>query len=319
MNIERKYCLFGVVIGLVFPIIGTIAELADNDLIFSLDDLIKVHASSTLLIIIDLAPIILGLAGWWIGKQQLILINLSNDLKRANKTQFLTIDGLELDLEKKNKDLNDITYATAHDLRSTLRGIASLISILQNPDEVNSLSTDEIYKKLNGRTLRMEKLLESLMFYVRTTQKENKIVQVDIVDAFTEVMQFCGLRKESYSIIAESPLISFDEEKFKYVLMALIGNAVKFNPGINLKVEVVAKNFGPYTEISVSDNGIGISKEYREKVFNLFTTLDSRDNFESVGMGLALSKRVVNDLGGEIDLNESDLGGTKVILKLKNM
>ena len=108
-------------------------------------------------------------------------------------------------------------------------------------------------------------------------------------------------------------LLSGDERCLKQVVVNLLANAVKFTPEhgkINLDVSVLNEDDKTITlQINVADNGVGISKEHQSKLFDVFEQVDGSDTrkHEGIGIGLALSKRIIELMGGNIWI-ESELG-----------
>jgi signal transduction histidine kinase len=79
----------------------------------------------------------------------------------------------------------------------------------------------------------------------------------------------------------------------------LIGNAIKYNPGRELIVEVGAVPHGEHWTLFVKDNGVGIPAEYHDRIWGLFQTLEARDKVESTGIGLAVVRKIVETRGGK--------------------
>ena len=68
--------------------------------------------------------------------------------------------------------------------------------------------------------------------------------------------------------------------------------------------------------IDIADNGIGISQEYAEQVFTMFTRLNGRSDYKGTGLGLSLVKKIINNMGGAVSISGGKNGGSKVHLKL---
>jgi len=105
-----------------------------------------------------------------------------------------------------------------------------------------------------------------------------------------------------------------DEHKIKQIVFNLLSNAVKFTPDGG-RVQVDARRTGEagsFIEISVSDTGIGIKKDDLDRLFKEFSQLDSplQKRYEGTGLGLALSKRLVEMLGGAIDVRSEEGEGS---------
>ena len=103
------------------------------------------------------------------------------------------------------------------------------------------------------------------------------------------------------------PIISGDRDKIKQVALNLMSNAIKYmdKPEGRINVDCVEEN--GFWKFSVADNGPGIEEKHFEKIFQMFQTLSSRDEFESTGVGLTLVKKIVEMYGGKIWI-ESEIG-----------
>jgi signal transduction histidine kinase len=108
-----------------------------------------------------------------------------------------------------------------------------------------------------------------------------------------------------------------DASLLQVLLSNLFGNALKYRREDRPpRVRVTATIEAAMVRVDVADNGIGIPEEYAEKVFVIFQRLHGRDEYEGTGIGLALSKKIVEFHGGTIRLQASPLGGTCVSFTL---
>ncbi|HTL07207.1 MAG TPA: ATP-binding protein, partial [Chitinophagaceae bacterium] len=98
----------------------------------------------------------------------------------------------------------------------------------------------------------------------------------------------------------------------------LVGNALKYHKASNAPfIEVGVKDAGSYWQFSVADNGIGISSEYFATIFVLFQRLHSKDEYPGTGMGLALSKKIIENAGGKIWVESTEGEGSKFYFTVK--
>ena len=98
--------------------------------------------------------------------------------------------------------------------------------------------------------------------------------------------------------------------------MNLIGNAIKFRGDKTPEINVAATRKGDEWEFSVSDNGIGIEPEHRDRIFLIFQRLHTRAEYEGTGIGLAVCQKIVARHGGSLQVEESDSGGSKFVFTL---
>jgi len=103
------------------------------------------------------------------------------------------------------------------------------------------------------------------------------------------------------------PVMLAEKLHLQQVFSNLLSNAFKHNTVSSPEIRVRSKETEKYYEFSISDNGPGIEKECFEKIFVIFQTLKERDAFESTGVGLAIAKKVIDDIKGTINV-KSELG-----------
>jgi light-regulated signal transduction histidine kinase (bacteriophytochrome) len=96
------------------------------------------------------------------------------------------------------------------------------------------------------------------------------------------------------------PTIPADSTEMSHLFQNLIGNAIKFHGSEPPRVHISAKQDGPFWVFSVSDNGIGIEKEHQERIFLMFERLHDRARYPGTGIGLAICKRIVDRMSGQI-------------------
>ena len=99
--------------------------------------------------------------------------------------------------------------------------------------------------------------------------------------------------------------------------MFYIGNAIKHNDKPKIEISVECNDKNKFWEFSINDNGPGIDTRYHEKIFVIFQTLKARDEFESTGIGLAIVKKIIEDVGGNIWVESSPGNGASFKLKIK--
>ena len=103
------------------------------------------------------------------------------------------------------------------------------------------------------------------------------------------------------------PVFTTDRLRLGQVFSNLIGNSLKYHGGATGNIWIRVREKDGFYEFEVSDDGQGIAREYHEKVFMMFQTLETRDYGSNTGIGLALVKKIVQEQGGDITL-ESDTG-----------
>ncbi len=112
------------------------------------------------------------------------------------------------------------------------------------------------------------------------------------------------------------PTVLADESQMTQVLQNLISNAIKFRGTEGPKVEVSARHRGHRWIIAVKDNGIGIDPKYHENIFKMFQRLHTRDKYPGTGIGLAISKKIVERHGGRIWVESEEGKGSTFFFTL---
>ncbi|MCX8148118.1 PAS domain S-box protein [Thermaurantimonas aggregans] len=214
-------------------------------------------------------------------------------------------------LEKVNKELDQFAYIVSHDLKAPLRAIANLATWIE--EDLEGYMNPEIKKQfemLKNRVKRMENLINGILQYSRVGRSKNKLEKIVLQDLVNELCEAIKTDNTCQFIIKNDPIELFTEKiALEQVLQNFISNAIKYNDK-DIKIVEIGWSELPEDnkiEIYVRDNGPGISPEYHEKIFMIFQTLQSRDEVESTGVGLAIVKKIADEKKSKIRV-ESELG-----------
>jgi PAS domain S-box-containing protein len=215
------------------------------------------------------------------------------------------------DLRRTNEELEQFAYVASHDLKAPLRGIENLVTwIEEDLEEVLTADTRTNMELLKSRVRRLESLLDDLLAYSRAGRGD---IAAEPVDTKVLVEELAGLVSppEGFRILAGEGLPTLDAPRapLTQALQNLIGNAIKHHDrpqGGHVWVD--ARPSDGMVEFTVTDDGAGIPKQFRDRVFGMFQTLRPRDEVEGSGMGLAIVKKVVERQGGKIWLGEGREG-----------
>jgi len=215
------------------------------------------------------------------------------------------------ELERINKELDDFVYVASHDLRSPLRAIKTLAQWIIDDDPSVDAKTKERLQLIQGRAQRMTQLLDDVMIYARAG-KTTESAAVMSAAALTAEIAVTLQVPDGYRILTDRSLeqVSVQRAPLEQVIHNLIGNAIKHHDRNRGSVRIWAVDMGERHRFFIADDGPGIPEQYREAVFEMFTTLKPRDEVEGSGMGLALVRKVVTGLGGECGIQASAGRGT---------
>ena len=205
-------------------------------------------------------------------------------------------------LESVNKELRDFAYIVSHDLKAPLRAVKVLVDWLST-DYADKLNEDgkEQMTLLTKRVDRMHNLIDGILQYSRIGRTKEQNVKVDLNELLPEVIDLLAPPANiTITTQANLPTILCEKTRISQVFQNLLSNAVKYMDKPHGQVEVACVEENGFWKFSVADNGPGIEKQYFEKIFQMFQTLASRDDYESTGVGLTVAKKIVEMFGGKI-------------------
>ncbi|HEX8515085.1 MAG TPA: ATP-binding protein [Bacteroidia bacterium] len=236
-----------------------------------------------------------------------------NNLAISLNTMSLTLEKNFNELTKKNRELDQFAYVVSHDLKAPLRGIANIVSWVEEDHEQDT--TPEIRHNLSlikGRTNRLENMINGLLEYARVGKIKRGTEKIELEILVRELIDLLVPRNYNV-VIGPMPTLFAEKLHLEQVFSNLISNAVKYNHRKDGKIIIRSEEFTDHYCFYVTDNGPGIDSKYFDKIFIIFQTLQERDAFESTGVGLAIVKKVIEDNKGTIRV-ESELGkGTSFI------
>lgn len=216
-------------------------------------------------------------------------------------------------LEKTNKDLEKFVSIASHDLKSPLRAVAWLTAMIEEDMEGKlPAEVQNNFNTIKQRISRMEQLLNGLLEYTKSEKQESEITDVDlneIVEDFIAIEQ--NGKTPSFMIQAGMPTIRMEELKLRRVLSIIIDNAIRFNDKEQVAIMISTEVTNEETIVHIEDNGCGIEEKYFEKIFILFQTLSRRDDHETMGVGLSIAKKIVEERNGRIWLKSTVGEGTR--------
>jgi PAS domain S-box-containing protein len=227
------------------------------------------------------------------------------------------------ELEDRNFELDQIMYKTSHDIRSPITSMLGLLSIIKEEKSMDKIR--EYLTFLEKRTGDLDRFTKSMLNYGRAQRAGALIEQIDIEQMIDHCMMelkylpnFDRLQKNIQVNPSEFPFYQ-DSLRLSIILSNVLSNAVKYQ---NLHceqsyVEVKVRVSADEAEICVSDNGIGVQKEYIDKVFNMF--FRATDKSEGSGLGMYIVKQTIEKLGGKIIFESKLTKGTKICITLPNV
>ena len=226
-------------------------------------------------------------------------------------------------LEASNRELEAFSYSVSHDLRAPLRAIQGFGQLLveEHGDKLDGEGRDFVHR-IAEAALRMDRLILDLLEYSRLGKKAAEIETVDLDtvadDALGQLADTLAERGAEVEVTRPLGRVRGHHATLVQALANLLSNAVKFvDPGTRPRVVVAPQpGVNGSVRLHVTDNGIGISREYHERVFQLFERLYDTTRYAGTGVGLAIVKRAVERQGGHVGLTSEPGRGSTFWIEL---
>jgi len=223
-----------------------------------------------------------------------ILADLNKNLEQQAK-----------DLMFSNAELERFAYAASHDLQEPLRMISYSLGLLKKKygDIFDEKANQYMDLAFDG-SKRMQQLIADLLEFSRIGKHEEMLGRVDFNEVLSQVLASLSsiISEKQAEIYRETlPCITTFKTPVGQIFQNLVSNALKYQfPGKKPVITIGCKKQAANWLCWVKDNGIGISSEYLETVFIMFKRLHSKDQYLGSGIGLSSTRKLIENLGGEI-------------------
>ncbi|MBU2996306.1 GAF domain-containing sensor histidine kinase [Cellulophaga baltica] len=220
------------------------------------------------------------------------------------RKQNINYEVINKRLENKNDQLKQLTYRLAHDLKTPLLGISSVVGFIKE-DYTNLFKDTDVTEYLDiiqERASYMESSINGLINYNNVINTEVHMKSFNINDEISKIIedtsQFKNIKfdSENCDVFIEHSLNSFIQ-----IIQEFLTNSVKFSIKKEVEVKLTFEDSNRYYNFTFEDNSSGISKKYWNKVFVMFETIDIENN-SNIGLGLARVKSIIEKLDGEISI-----------------
>jgi light-regulated signal transduction histidine kinase (bacteriophytochrome) len=223
----------------------------------------------------------------------------------GRKNDEMALEAAVRELKRSNTELEQFAYVCAHDLQEPLRQVRAFVHLLR---ERYAAAFDgkaaQYFQFVSDGAARMSDLVRGLLEYSRVGGRDlphrvtssNQALDTALADLRVSIA-------EARAVITHDdlPTVTAEPTQLAQVFQNLIGNAVKFRrDGLDPQIHVGCRSEDGAWVFSVSDNGIGIAPEHRDKVFLIFQRLHDRQKYPGTGIGLAICKKIVEQHGGKI-------------------
>ncbi len=242
------------------------------------------------------------------------------------------------ELNTLNENLKQFVYVASHDLQEPLRKINLFSDILKNKAASFLDSDSENYlAKIRRSANRMTNLIKDLLDYSKVEGGNRSFEEVHIDTVIANVLEDYEIlieQKKAVIKVSALPIIPAIPLQMNQLFYNLIGNALKFAkeniaPKINITSRILTtdeilsyeklQSNKTYSEITITDNGIGFNPKFAEQIFEIFQRLHGKDDYEGTGIGLALCKKIVENHKGLIfaEAKENEGATFHIILPIK--
>jgi len=225
------------------------------------------------------------------------------------------------ELARSNAELERMAYIASHDLQEPLRMVASYVQLLERRymGQLDADAHEFIGFAVDGAR-RMQALIDDLLTISRVDTKARPLQQLELGDALAAAMRSLRISIEERQAevrVEALPRVLGDAAQLTQVFQNLLSNAIKFCHAAPPTASISAQRDGALWRIRVSDNGIGVPQEYRERIFGMFQRLHGRREYAGTGIGLAICQKIVERHGGTIWVEDGEGGGSAFVFTLQ--
>jgi PAS domain S-box-containing protein len=218
------------------------------------------------------------------------------------------------DLARSNMELEQFAYIASHDLREPLRMVQSFCGLLRDryAAELDDRARKYIHFAVDGAA-RMQNLVDDLLEFSRVGRNNERFESLDLATIVDQAMTNLAISiNETNALVdvSDMPTVQGSSSRLIQVFQNLIGNAIKFRGNKEPSIRIIANRDGDFWRLTVSDDGIGIDPKHFEKLFVVFQRLHTKEEYAGTGIGLALSKRIIELHGGRIWVESEPGKGT---------
>lgn len=233
-------------------------------------------------------------------------------LEEIVRNRTRNLEEMNNQLIDKNEELERFAYITSHDLKEPLRNINGFIKLIERKTKgALDKETQEYFDFIVDNTTQMQRLVHDVLFFTKIAKLEEAYREVNLNDLVASIIdqELSEILQERYGSITHTHLPNLETNipQLKVLLKHLVKNGLTYNKSYEPEVHITYENNQESHIIHVTDNGIGIEEAYHQKIFDMFKRLHNRQEYKGSGIGLAICKKIVTMLGGEIKVS-SEVG-----------
>jgi len=248
------------------------------------------------------------------------VISMASDVTERKEAEQ-ALEKTVADLQRSNRELEQFAYVASHDLQEPLRMVGSYVQLLARRyrGRLDADADEFIDFAVEGAT-RMQRLINDLLAFGRVGRQNEPLAAVDCGRVLTTVqknLERSIIESGATLEVAPLPQVLGVASQLTQVFQNLIANAIKFHGQKPPRIEIGATSKGDDYVFSVRDHGIGIEPQYFDKIFIIFQRLHGKKDYPGTGIGLAVTKKIIEHHGGRIWIESSPGAGTTFFFTLR--
>ncbi|MEM7082596.1 MAG: PAS domain S-box protein [Pseudomonadota bacterium] len=247
------------------------------------------------------------------------MVGVHTDLSQI-RVQEQQLKKINEQLARSNQDLEQFAYITSHDLKAPLRGITTLVDLIEEDllhlsaeHSPALLSAKSNLQRVSRQAARMEELIRGVLDYSRVDSVDTSAAEeVNVRELLMDMAIDYRLDVGSQLVLGERlPILHTNSIMIEQVFGNLISNSIKHHSDPDhLVIDIDARQQGGFYRFSVRDNGPGIDPKHHKRIFDMFQTVHNKDSYESTGIGLTMVKRIIEKFDGTIRVDSTEGNGS---------
>ncbi|MDB5046121.1 MAG: response regulator, partial [Deinococcus sp.] len=240
----------------------------------------------------------------WRGEQVVSAVSVVSDMTERTRLQDV-LQRANAELRRSNAELERFAYIASHDLQEPIRTVGSFAGLLERKYGTLLDERGQHYvRTIEQGAERMKALVDDLLVFSRLNGEHPPLRPVKLNEPLREAL--ARLEAVAHSAgarihVGTLPTVRGDAPRLAQLFQNLLGNAIKFRrPQVAPEIQVQAERQDDWWTFAVLDTGIGINEQYQGRIFEMFSRLHGRNEYEGTGLGLAICQKIVESHGGQL-------------------
>jgi signal transduction histidine kinase len=223
-------------------------------------------------------------------------------------------------LEETVAELESFSYSLSHDMRAPLRAIQSFSELVLTDYGERIPEAVQYLQKVINAAGRLDRLIQDVLSFARLSRSEMRLMPIEPAGLVQEIIhERPELQPPRANVAVRGPLLKVQghEASLTQCFTNLLHNAVKFvPPGVMPQVDVYSEAHDDKVRLCVRDNGIGIDREGRDRLFAIFQRLPTLHPYQGIGVGLAIVRKAAERMNGKVGVESTPGQGSTFWIEL---